>query len=35
MGEALSTPEGQAVLADVQNYATGGAVFLDYPVREA
>ena len=35
MGEALSTPEGQAVLADMQNYATGGAVIVDYPARES
>ena len=35
MAEALRTPEGQAVLADMQNYATGGAVVVDYPVQEA
>jgi uncharacterized protein (TIGR02118 family) len=35
MDEALSTPEGQAALADIPNYATGGAVFLSYPVQEA
>lgn len=32
MVAALSSPEGQAVQADVPNYATGGAVMLDYPV---
>lgn len=32
MGETLASPEGAAVGADVANYATGGAVVLDYPV---
>ncbi|GAA5154404.1 MULTISPECIES: EthD family reductase [Amycolatopsis] len=32
-GAAMASPEGQAVQADVPNYATGGAVVLDYPVR--
>jgi uncharacterized protein (TIGR02118 family) len=32
--EAMSSPEGQAVAADVPNYATGGAVVLDYPSNE-
>jgi hypothetical protein len=30
----MSSPEGQAVAADVPNYATGGAVVLDYPSNE-
>jgi len=29
----LDTPQGQAVLADVPNYATGGVVSLNYEVR--
>ena len=29
---ALSSPEGANVQADVPNYATGGAVILNYPV---
>lgn len=29
---AMSSPEGQAVAADVPNYATGGAITLDYTV---
>lgn len=32
MVAALSSPEGQAVQADIPNYATAGAVVLDYPV---
>lgn len=32
MVAAMSSPEGQAVQADVPNYATGGAVVVDYPV---
>jgi uncharacterized protein (TIGR02118 family) len=32
MAAALASPEGQAVSADVRNYATGGAVVLHYPV---
>ncbi|MDI2030305.1 EthD family reductase [Saccharopolyspora sp. TS4A08] len=32
MAAALASPEGRAVQADVPNYATGGAVVLDYPV---
>ena len=34
MREGLSSPEGQATLADVPNYATGGVVMVDYPVKE-
>lgn len=34
MTAALSSPEGQAVAADVPNYATGGAVVLNYPVSQ-
>ena len=30
LGEALGSPEGQAVQADVPNYATGGAVVVTY-----
>lgn len=30
--EAMASPQGQAVAADVPNYATGGAVVLDYAV---
>lgn len=32
LAAAMSSPAGQAVAADVPNYATGGAVVLDYPV---
>lgn len=32
LGAAMASPEGQAVAADVPNYATGGAVVIDYPV---
>jgi uncharacterized protein (TIGR02118 family) len=34
MAAAFASPEGKAVQADVPNYATGGAVVLNYPVRE-
>lgn len=30
--DAMTSPEGQAVANDVPNYATGGAVVLDYAV---
>ena len=30
---ALESPEGQAVRADVPNYATGGVVVLNYELR--
>jgi uncharacterized protein (TIGR02118 family) len=30
---AMGSPEGQAVRADVPNYATGGAVVLTYELR--
>jgi uncharacterized protein (TIGR02118 family) len=33
LGAALSSPEGTATLADVPNYATGGSIALNYPVR--
>ena len=33
MSAALETPEGQAALANIPNYATGGAVALNYEVR--
>lgn len=29
---AMSSPEGQAVAADVPNYATGGAITLDFEI---
>ena len=32
MAAALASPEGEAVQTDVPNYATGGAVVLDYPM---
>lgn len=32
--DAMASPEGRAVAADVPNYATGGAVVLDYAVTE-
>jgi uncharacterized protein (TIGR02118 family) len=35
LGAAMASPEGQAVMADIPNYATGGAVVLNYPVQEA
>ena len=35
LGAAMASPEGQAVLADIPNYATGGVVILDYPVQDA
>lgn len=33
-GNAMGSPEGQAVAADVPNYASGGAIVLDYAVTE-
>ncbi|HEX6020409.1 MAG TPA: EthD family reductase [Solirubrobacter sp.] len=33
LGAAFESPEGQAALADIPNYATGGAVALNYEVR--
>ena len=33
MGAALDSAQGQAALADIPNYATGGAVPLNYEVR--
>ena len=32
-GAAMSSPEGAAVAADVPNYASGGAIVLDFPVE--
>ncbi|WP_037354634.1 EthD family reductase [Amycolatopsis orientalis] len=32
---AMASPQGVAVREDVPNYATGGALVLDYPVAEA
>lgn len=32
-GAAMASPAGQAVRADVPNYATGGAVVLNYELR--
>lgn len=34
LGAAMSSPEGQAVEADVANYATGGATVLTYPLEQ-
>lgn len=31
---AMRSPEGQAVAADIPNYATGGAVLMNFPVEE-
>ena len=31
-GAAVSSPEGQKVLADIPNYATGGLTIMDYPL---
>ncbi|WP_017793550.1 EthD family reductase [Leucobacter salsicius] len=33
LGAAMSSPEGQAVEADVPNYATGGATVVTFPVE--
>lgn len=33
-GAAMASPEGQAVVNDVPNYATGGAVVLDYAISK-
>jgi uncharacterized protein (TIGR02118 family) len=33
MAAAVSSPEGQALLADEANFATGGAVVVNYPVE--
>lgn len=35
MGAAIASPQGQAVVADVANYATGGAQIIHYPVTAA
>lgn len=35
LGAAMASPEGQAVVADIPNYATGGVVILNYPVHDA
>ncbi len=35
MAAARESPQGQRVTADVANYATGGAVVIDYPVQDA
>lgn len=32
LGAAMASPEGQAVVADVPNYATGGAIVFDYAI---
>jgi uncharacterized protein (TIGR02118 family) len=34
LGAALASPEGQAVQADVPNYATGGAVVLPFAAEQ-
>ena len=33
MEAAIASPEGAAVQADVPNYASGGAVVVNYPVK--
>jgi uncharacterized protein (TIGR02118 family) len=33
MDAAFASPEGEAALADIPNYATGGAVALNFEVR--
>jgi hypothetical protein len=33
LSAARASPEGQAVLADVPNYATGGVVVFNYELR--
>jgi uncharacterized protein (TIGR02118 family) len=33
MNAARASPQGRQVNADVANYATGGAVVIDYPVQ--
>ncbi|MDA3629995.1 EthD family reductase [Saccharopolyspora sp. WRP15-2] len=32
LAAAMSSPQGKAVQDDVPNYATGGAVVIDYPI---
>lgn len=34
LGAAMQSDAGAAVAADVPNYATGGAVVIDYPANE-
>ena len=34
LAAARATPQGRRVTADVANYATGGAVVIDYPVPD-
>ncbi|MFI6866615.1 EthD family reductase [Nocardia sp. NPDC050406] len=34
LAAAQASPEGQRAAADVPNYATGGVVIIDYPVRD-
>ncbi len=34
LGAALASPEGQAVQADVPNYATGGAIVVPFAVEQ-
>jgi uncharacterized protein (TIGR02118 family) len=33
LAAGVSSPEGQALLADVPNFATGGVVVVNYPVE--
>jgi uncharacterized protein (TIGR02118 family) len=35
LGAAFTSQAGQRVLADIPNYATGGAIVLTYPTQEA
>ncbi|MFE9580991.1 EthD family reductase [Nocardia sp. NPDC006044] len=34
MTAARNSPEGRRAAADVANYATGGAIIIDYPVQD-
>ena len=34
LAAARSSPQGRRLAADVANYATGGVVVIDYPVRD-
>jgi hypothetical protein len=34
MAAASASQQGQRAAADVANYATGGAVIIDYPVQD-
>jgi uncharacterized protein (TIGR02118 family) len=34
LAAARASPQGQRLVADVANYATGGVVVIDYPVQD-